>query len=83
MENLQKNFEKYKFDLEEKDEFCLIYNFKFFDGWLIIFKIEVMLLNLYRVEEVLLFKRFFENYKFFVEFLEKLIVLIERYGEVI
>lgn len=83
MENLQKNFEKHKFDLEEKDELCLIHNLKFPDGWLITSKTEVMLLNPYRVEEALLFKRLLENHKLPAEPLEKPIVLTERYGEVI
>lgn len=77
MENLQKNFEKHKFDLEEKDELCLIHNLKFPDGWLITSKTEVMLLNPYRVEEALLFKRLLENHKLPAEPLEKPIVLTE------
>uniref|UniRef100_A0ABI7ZBQ8 HMG box domain-containing protein n=1 Tax=Felis catus TaxID=9685 RepID=A0ABI7ZBQ8_FELCA len=76
MENL-KNFEKHKFDLEEKDEFCLIHNLKFPDGWLITSKTEVMLLNPYRVEEALLFKRLIENHKLPAEPLEKPIILTE------
>ncbi|XP_078307224.1 PMS1 protein homolog 1 isoform X3 [Panthera onca] len=78
MENLKKNFEKHKFDLEEKDEFCLIHNLKFPDGWLITSKTEVMLLNPYRVEEALLFKRLIENHKLPAEPLEKPIILTER-----
>ncbi|XP_042805379.1 PMS1 protein homolog 1 isoform X3 [Panthera leo] len=77
MENLKKNFEKHKFDLEEKDEFCLIHNLKFPDGWLITSKTEVMLLNPYRVEEALLFKRLIENHKLPAEPLEKPIILTE------
>ncbi|XP_053071406.1 PMS1 protein homolog 1 isoform X2 [Acinonyx jubatus] len=77
MENLKKNFEKQKFDLEEKDEFCLIHNLKFPDGWLITSKTEVMLLNPYRVEEALLFKRLIENHKLPAEPLEKPIILTE------
>ncbi|XP_043433220.1 PMS1 protein homolog 1 isoform X2 [Prionailurus bengalensis] len=77
MENLKKNFEKHKFDLEEKDEFCLIHNLKFPDGWLITSKTEVMLLNPYRVEEALLFKRLIENHKLPAEPLEKPITLTE------
>ncbi|XP_030181212.1 PMS1 protein homolog 1 isoform X2 [Lynx canadensis] len=77
MEDLKKNFEKHKFDLEEKDEFCLIHNLKFPDGWLITSKTEVMLLNPYRVEEALLFKRLIENHKLPAEPLEKPIILTE------
>lgn len=84
MENLKKIFEKHtKFDLEEKDELYLIHNLKLPDAWLITSKTEVMLLNPYRVEEALLFKRLLENHKLPAEPLEKPIVLTERYGKVI
>lgn len=83
MENFKKNVEKHKkFELEEKDELCLIHNLKFPDGWLITSKTEVMLLNPYRVEEALLFKRLLENHRLPAEPLEKPVVLTERYGEV-
>ncbi|EPY77792.1 hypothetical protein CB1_001183002 [Camelus ferus] len=79
MENLKKNFDKHeKFDLEEKDELCLIHNLKFPDAWLITSKTEIMLLNPYRVEEALLFKRLLENHKLPAEPLEKPIILTER-----
>ncbi|XP_044097088.1 PMS1 protein homolog 1 isoform X4 [Neovison vison] len=77
MENLKKNFEKHKFDLEEKEELCLLHNLKFPDAWLITSKTEVMLLNPYRVEEALLFKRLIENHKLPAEPLEKPIILTE------
>ncbi|KAM7105376.1 PMS1 protein homolog 1 isoform 2-T6 [Molossus nigricans] len=78
MENFKKNFEKpKKFEVEEKDELCLIHNLKFPDAWLITSKTEVMLLNPYRVEEALLFKRLLENHKLPAEPLEKPIVLTE------
>ncbi|XP_055427926.1 PMS1 protein homolog 1 isoform X2 [Bubalus kerabau] len=78
MENLKKNFDTQKnFDLEEKDEFCLVHNLKFPDAWLITSKTEIMLLNPYRVEEALLFKRLLENHKLPAEPLEKPIILTE------
>ncbi|XP_021572040.1 PMS1 protein homolog 1 isoform X2 [Carlito syrichta] len=78
MKNLKINFEKQKkFDLEEKDELCLIHNLRFPDAWLITSKTEVMLLNPYRVEEALLFKRLLENHKLPAEPLEKPIILTE------
>ncbi|KAM5324329.1 PMS1 protein homolog 1 isoform 2-T3 [Glossophaga mutica] len=78
MENFKKNFEKHKnFELEEKDELCLIHNLKFPDAWLVTSKTEVMLLNPYRVEEALLFKRLLENHKLPAEPLEKPIILTE------
>ncbi|KAK2496336.1 hypothetical protein MC885_006290 [Smutsia gigantea] len=78
MENLKKKIEKHaKFDLEEKKELCLIHNLKFPDAWLITSKTEVMLLNPYRVEEALLFKRLLENHKLPAEPLEKPIILTE------
>ncbi|XP_007116630.1 PMS1 protein homolog 1 isoform X1 [Physeter macrocephalus] len=78
MENLKKNSDKHrKFDLEEKDESYLIHNLKFPDAWLITSKTEIMLLNPYRVEEALLFKRLLENYKLPAEPLEKPIILTE------
>ncbi|XP_077927229.1 PMS1 protein homolog 1 isoform X3 [Halichoerus grypus] len=78
MENLKKNFEKHKIDLEEKEELCLLHNLKFPDAWLITSKTEIMLLNPYRVEEALLFKRLIENHKLPAEPLEKPIILTEN-----
>ncbi|XP_041593301.1 PMS1 protein homolog 1 isoform X2 [Vulpes lagopus] len=78
MENLKKNLKKHKFDLEDKEELCLIHNLKFPDAWLITSKTEVMLLNPYRVEEALLFKRLIENHKLPAQPLEKPIILTER-----
>ncbi|XP_004628679.1 PMS1 protein homolog 1 [Octodon degus] len=90
MKNLKINFEKQKkIDLEEKDELYLIHNLRFPDAWLITCKTEIMLLNPYRVEEALLFKRLLENHKLPAEPLEKPIVLTEslfngsRYLEVL
>ncbi|KAG8515639.1 PMS1 protein-1 [Galemys pyrenaicus] len=78
MENLKNKMGKHKkFDLEEKDEFCLIHNLKFPDAWLITSKTEVMLLNPYRVEEALLFKRLLENHQLPAETLEQPIILTE------
>lgn len=84
MKNLKINFEKQKrFGLEDKDELYLIHNLKFPDAWLVTCKTEVMLLNPYRVEEALLFKRLLEDHKLPAEPLEKPIILTDRYGEVI
>ncbi|XP_069851750.1 PMS1 protein homolog 1 isoform X4 [Dipodomys merriami] len=78
MENLKINFEKQKeFDSEEKDELCLIHNLRFPDAWLVASKTEVMLLNPYRVEEALLFKRLLENHKLPAEPLDQPIILTE------
>ncbi|EHH55023.1 hypothetical protein EGM_04149 [Macaca fascicularis] len=78
MKNLRINFEKQnKVDLEEKDEPCLIHSLRFPDAWLMTSKTEVMLLNPYRVEEALLFKRLLENHKLPAEPLEKPIMLTE------
>ncbi|XP_055967586.1 PMS1 protein homolog 1 isoform X2 [Sorex fumeus] len=78
MENLKKQIEKHKkSDLEEKGEFYLVHNLKFLDAWLITSKTEVMLLNPYRVEEALLFKRLLENHKLPAEPLENPIILTE------
>ncbi|XP_054404637.1 PMS1 protein homolog 1 isoform X3 [Pongo abelii] len=78
MKNLKINFKKQdKVDLEEKNEPCLIHNLRFPDAWLMTSKTEVMLLNPYRVEEALLFKRLLENHKLPAEPLEKPIMLTE------
>ncbi|XP_006878999.1 PREDICTED: PMS1 protein homolog 1 [Elephantulus edwardii] len=78
MKILKLNCEKYKkFGLEEKDEFCLIHNLKFPDAWLIASPKEVMLLNPYRMEEALLFKRLLENHQLPAEPLENPIILKE------
>ncbi|XP_059134316.1 PMS1 protein homolog 1 [Peromyscus eremicus] len=78
MENLKANFKKQKkVDLEEKDEICLIHSLKFPDAWLVASGTDVMLLNPYRVEEALLFKRLLENHKLPAEPLENPIILTE------
>ncbi|XP_006864105.1 PREDICTED: PMS1 protein homolog 1 isoform X1 [Chrysochloris asiatica] len=78
MKNLKINFEKHKkFGLEEKDELCLIHNLKLPDAWLIASKNEVKLLNPYRMEEALLFKKLLENHKLPAEPLERPIMLTE------
>nr|XP_019596303.1 PREDICTED: PMS1 protein homolog 1 isoform X1 [Rhinolophus sinicus] len=78
MENLKKNFEKHReVELENKDELCLIHNLKFPDAWLIASETEIMLLNPYRVEEALLFKRLLENHQLPAQPLEKPIILTE------
>ncbi|XP_031223258.1 PMS1 protein homolog 1 isoform X2 [Mastomys coucha] len=78
MENLKVNFKKQKeVDLEETDEMCLIHSLKFPDTWLVTSRADVMLLNPYRVEEALLFKRLLENHKLLAEPLEKPIILTE------
>ncbi|XP_053454340.1 PMS1 protein homolog 1 isoform X2 [Nycticebus coucang] len=78
MRKLKINLEKQKkFDIEENNELCLIHNLRFPDAWLITSQREVMLLNPYRVEEALLFKRLLENYKLPAEPLEKPIILSE------
>ncbi|XP_073927363.1 PMS1 protein homolog 1 isoform X2 [Castor canadensis] len=78
MENLKINFDKQKkLDLQDKNELCLVHNLRFPDAWLITSKTEVMLLNPYRVEEALLFKRLLENHKLPAEPLEKPIILTE------
>ncbi|XP_028621607.1 PMS1 protein homolog 1 isoform X2 [Grammomys surdaster] len=78
MENLKVNFKKQKeVDLEEKDEICLIHSLKFSDAWLVTSRADIMLLNPYRVEEALIFKRLLENHKLLAEPLEKPIILTE------
>ncbi|XP_029334944.1 PMS1 protein homolog 1 isoform X3 [Mus caroli] len=78
MENLKVNLKKQKeVDLAEKDEICLIHSLKFPDAWLVTSRADVMLLNPYRVEEALLFKRLLENHKLLAEPLEKPIILTE------
>ncbi|XP_038171413.1 PMS1 protein homolog 1 isoform X1 [Arvicola amphibius] len=78
MESIKENFKKQKeVDLEEKDEICLIHSLKFPDAWLVTSRRDVMLLNPYRVEEALLFKRLLENHKLPAEPLEKPIILTE------
>nr|XP_055201317.1 PMS1 protein homolog 1 isoform X5 [Nyctereutes procyonoides] len=82
MENLKKKFKKHKIDLEDKEELCLVHNLKFPDAWLITSKTEVMLLNPYRVEEALLFKRLIENHKLPAQPLEKPIILTESFLQI-
>ncbi|XP_055473115.1 PMS1 protein homolog 1 [Psammomys obesus] len=78
MENLKVSFKKQKkIDLEDKDEICLVHSLKFPDAWLVASRTDIMLLNPYRVEEALLFKRLLENHKLPAEPLEKPIMLTE------
>lgn len=83
MENLKKQIEKCKkVDRKEKGELCFAHHLKSPDAWVITSETEIMLLNPYRVEEALLFKRLLENHKLPAEPLENPILLTERYSEV-
>uniref|UniRef100_A0A8D0HFQ9 PMS1 homolog 1, mismatch repair system component n=1 Tax=Sphenodon punctatus TaxID=8508 RepID=A0A8D0HFQ9_SPHPU len=68
-------------DLEQRvlneDELCLIQHLNFPDAWIVASEKKIMLLNPYRVEEALLFKRLLENHKLSVETLDKPIVLTD------
>ncbi|XP_049629139.1 PMS1 protein homolog 1 [Suncus etruscus] len=78
MENLKKQIEKCKkFDRKEKGELGFAHHLKSPDAWVITFETEIMLLNPYRVEEALLFKRLLENHKLPAEPLENPILLTE------
>ncbi|XP_060034263.1 PMS1 protein homolog 1 [Erinaceus europaeus] len=77
MDNLKNNFEKQKAEEEEKNDACVVHSLKFPDAWLITSNREVMLLNPYRVEEALLFKRLLETHKLPAEALAKPIILTE------
>uniref|UniRef100_A0A8C8VK24 PMS1 homolog 1, mismatch repair system component n=1 Tax=Pelusios castaneus TaxID=367368 RepID=A0A8C8VK24_9SAUR len=60
-----------------KHELCLIYHLSFPDAWIIASEQKIMLLNPYRVEEALLYKKLLEQHRLPVEKLDKPIVLTE------
>ncbi|KAH0621582.1 hypothetical protein JD844_023043 [Phrynosoma platyrhinos] len=62
----------------DKDEPCLIHLLNFPDAWIIASEKKIMMLNPYRIEEALLFKRLLENHKLPIEKLDKPIVLTDR-----
>uniref|UniRef100_A0A452J1P4 HMG box domain-containing protein n=1 Tax=Gopherus agassizii TaxID=38772 RepID=A0A452J1P4_9SAUR len=66
--------EKKNFD---KNESCLICHLSFPDAWIIASEKKIMLLNPYRVEEALLYKKLLEQHKLPVEKLDKAIVLTD------
>ncbi|XP_074974122.1 PMS1 protein homolog 1 isoform X3 [Caretta caretta] len=66
--------EKRNFD---KDESCLICHLSFPDAWVTASEKKIMLLNPYRVEEALLYKKLLEQHKLPVEKLDKPIVLTD------
>ncbi|XP_077686268.1 PMS1 protein homolog 1 isoform X1 [Eretmochelys imbricata] len=66
--------EKRNFD---KDESCLICHLSFPDAWITASEKKIMLLNPYRVEEALLYKKLLEQHKLPVEKLDKPIVLTD------
>ncbi|KAM7153038.1 PMS1 protein homolog 1 isoform 2-T3 [Macrochelys suwanniensis] len=59
----------------DKNESCLICHLSFPDAWIIASGKKIMLLNPYRVEEALLYKKLLEQHKLPVEKLDKPIVL--------
>ncbi|XP_042311483.1 PMS1 protein homolog 1 isoform X2 [Sceloporus undulatus] len=67
-------FEQNEYD---KDEPCLIHLLNFPDAWIIASEKKIMMLNPYRIEEALLFKRLLENHKLPIEKLDKPIVLTD------
>ncbi|XP_050772295.1 PMS1 protein homolog 1 isoform X3 [Gopherus flavomarginatus] len=66
--------EKKNFD---KNESCQICHLSFPDAWIIASEKKIMLLNPYRVEEALLYKKLLEQHKLPVEKLDKPIVLTD------
>ncbi|XP_044282950.1 PMS1 protein homolog 1 isoform X2 [Varanus komodoensis] len=73
---------KHKLDFLEqkesdKDERCLLQLLNFPEAWIIASEKEVTVLNPYRVEEALLFKRLLENHKLPTEQLDKPIALTD------
>ncbi|XP_074926153.1 PMS1 protein homolog 1 isoform X2 [Chelonoidis abingdonii] len=66
--------EKKNFD---KNESCLICHLSFPDAWIMASEKKIMLLNPYRVEEALLYKKLLEQHKLPVEKLDKPIVLTD------
>ncbi|KAM9038963.1 PMS1 protein homolog 1 isoform X1 [Sarcophilus harrisii] len=78
MKTLKFKYGKYmKGDFLHKEQLCLIHHLSFPDAWVIGSKTEIMLLNPYRVEEALLFKRLIENHKLPAEPLENPVILTE------
>ncbi|XP_038277619.1 PMS1 protein homolog 1 isoform X2 [Dermochelys coriacea] len=61
----------------DKNESCLICHLSFPDAWIIASEKKIMLLNPYRVEEALLYKKLLEQHKLPVEKLDKPIVLTD------
>ncbi|XP_061464204.1 PMS1 protein homolog 1 isoform X4 [Rhineura floridana] len=73
----------------DKEEPCLLHLQSFPDAWIITSEKKIMILNPYRVEEALLFKRLLENHELPTEKLDKPIILTDsvfsdsRYKEVL
>ncbi|XP_074857530.1 PMS1 protein homolog 1 isoform X1 [Carettochelys insculpta] len=61
----------------DKHESCLICHLSFPDAWIVASEKKVMLLNPYRVEEALLYKKLLEQHKLPIEKLDKPIVLTD------
>ncbi|XP_053327822.1 PMS1 protein homolog 1 [Spea bombifrons] len=60
------------------EDFCLISKLNFPGAWVVASKQKIALLNPYRIEEALLFKRLVENHKISAEMLDSAIILTDR-----
>uniref|UniRef100_A0A803TIZ9 PMS1 homolog 1, mismatch repair system component n=1 Tax=Anolis carolinensis TaxID=28377 RepID=A0A803TIZ9_ANOCA len=61
----------------DKDEPCLIHLLNFPDAWIMASEKKIMMLNPYRIEEALLFKKLLESHKLPIEKLDKPVVLTD------
>uniref|UniRef100_A0A6J0UH35 PMS1 protein homolog 1 isoform X1 n=1 Tax=Pogona vitticeps TaxID=103695 RepID=A0A6J0UH35_9SAUR len=77
MDSLKQKLHVLEQNISDKDEHCLIHLLNFPDAWIIASQTKIIMLNPYRVEEALLFKRLLEHHKLPIEKLEKPIVLTD------
>ncbi|XP_067405121.1 PMS1 protein homolog 1 isoform X1 [Emydura macquarii macquarii] len=77
MSSLTHKLQKLETRNSDKHELCLICHLSFPDAWIIASEKKIMLLNPYRVEEALLYKKLLEQHRLPVEKLDKPIVLTD------
>ncbi|KAJ7345537.1 hypothetical protein JRQ81_001487 [Phrynocephalus forsythii] len=77
MDSLKHKLHVLEQNISDKDEHCLIHLLNFPDTWIIASQTKIIMLNPYRIEEALLFKRLLEHHKLPIEKLEKPVVLTD------
>ncbi|XP_015672612.1 PMS1 protein homolog 1 [Protobothrops mucrosquamatus] len=77
MDAFKQKLQRLEYKKADKEESCLIRLLNFPDAWILASEEKIEMLNPYRMEEALLFKKLIENHKLLIEKLDTPIILTE------
>lgn len=78
MDAFKQKLQRFEYKKADKEESCLIRLLNFPNAWILASEEKIEMLNPYRMEEALLFKKLIENHKLLIEKLDTPIILTER-----